>query len=52
MRITEFDQVDRESSLAIHLAIGISRGERMIGLKKATELGVVRSPHCLLSAVK
>jgi 16S rRNA (uracil1498-N3)-methyltransferase len=40
-RITEFDQADRESSLAIHLAIGISRGERMDWIiQKATELGV------------
>ena len=40
VRITEFDQVDRESSLAIHLAIGISRGERMDWtIQKATELG-------------
>lgn len=33
--------VERESSLAIHLAIGISRGERMdFVLQKSTELGV------------
>jgi len=41
VRITEFDQTDRESSLSIHLAIGISRGERMDWImQKATELGV------------
>jgi 16S rRNA (uracil1498-N3)-methyltransferase len=40
-RITEFDQAERESSLSIHLAIGISRGERMDWImQKATELGV------------
>lgn len=34
-------QVERESPLAIHLAIGISRGERMdFVLQKSTELGV------------
>ncbi len=39
--ITNFDQVSRESSLSIHLAIGISRGERMDWImQKATELGV------------
>jgi 16S rRNA (uracil1498-N3)-methyltransferase len=41
VRITEFDQTDRESSLSIHLGIGISRGERMDWIiQKATELGV------------
>ena len=41
VRITGFDQTDRESSLSIHLAIGISRGERMDWImQKATELGV------------
>ena len=41
VRITDFDQADRESSLSIHLAIGISRGERMDWImQKATELGV------------
>jgi 16S rRNA (uracil1498-N3)-methyltransferase len=39
--INSFNQVDRESSLSIHLAIGISRGERMDWIvQKATELGV------------
>ena len=39
--ITNFDRVSRESSLSIHLAIGISRGERMDWImQKATELGV------------
>ena len=41
VRIMEFKQTDRESSLSIHLAIGISRGERMDWImQKATELGV------------
>jgi 16S rRNA (uracil1498-N3)-methyltransferase len=41
VRITEFDKADRESNLSIHLAIGISRGERMdLIVQKATELGV------------
>ena len=41
VRITEFDKTDRESSLSVHLAIGISRGERMDWIvQKATELGV------------
>ena len=39
--ITQFVAVDRESPLQIHLAIGISRGDRMDWLvQKATELGV------------
>ena len=39
--ITHFDPVERESSLSTHLAIGISRGERMDWIvQKATELGV------------
>ena len=41
VRVTEFDKTDRESNLSIHLAIGISRGERMdLIVQKATELGV------------
>ena len=37
----EFDPVERESPLHIHLAIGISRGERMdLVVQKATELGI------------
>ncbi|MBU3068460.1 16S rRNA (uracil(1498)-N(3))-methyltransferase [Aestuariicella sp. G3-2] len=41
--ISEFHDVERESPLAIHLGIGISRGERMDWvLQKATELGVTR----------
>lgn len=41
VRIAAFDQTNRESSLSIHLAIGISRGERMDWImQKATELGV------------
>lgn len=39
--VTGFTQIDRESPLQIHLAIGISRGERMDWIvQKATELGV------------
>ena len=39
--INEFVDIDRESSLSIHLAIGISRGERMDWIvQKATELGI------------
>ena len=41
VRVTEFDKTGRESNLSIHLAIGISRGERMdLIVQKATELGV------------
>lgn len=41
VQINAFAAVDRESPLAIHLAIGISRGERMDWIvQKATELGV------------
>ncbi len=41
VRIDEISAVDRESPLRIHLAIGISRGERMdFVLQKSTELGV------------
>ena len=37
----EFDPIERESPLHIHLAIGISRGERMdLVVQKSTELGV------------
>jgi 16S rRNA (uracil1498-N3)-methyltransferase len=37
----KFDPVERESPLHIHLAIGISRGERMdLVVQKATELGI------------
>lgn len=43
VNITGFSAGDRESPLAIELAIGISRGERMDWvLQKATELGVTR----------
>ena len=38
-----FDPIDRESPLSIHLAIGISRSDRMdTVIQKATELGVTR----------
>lgn len=41
VQINAFAAVDRESPLSIHLAIGISRGERMDWIvQKATELGV------------
>src|SRR5476651_389233 len=40
-RLIEFDAAERESPLAITLALGISAGERMdYSLQKATELGV------------
>ena len=39
--VTGFTEIDRESPLEIHLAIGISRGERMDWIvQKASELGV------------
>lgn len=38
-----FDEIERESALAIHLGIAISRGDRMDWvIQKATELGVSR----------
>lgn len=41
IQINEGHEVSRESSLYTHLAVGISRGERMdLVLQKATELGV------------
>ena len=41
--INRFVDIDRESPLCIHLAIGISRGERMDWImQKATELGVTQ----------
>jgi len=41
VRLTEFHAAERESPLAITLALGISAGERMdYSLQKATELGV------------
>lgn len=41
--IDVFNEVERESPLAIHLGIGVSRGERMDWvLQKATELGVAK----------
>jgi 16S rRNA (uracil1498-N3)-methyltransferase len=41
VRLTEFRAAERESPLAITLALGISAGERMdYSLQKATELGV------------
>ncbi|MFV8818824.1 16S rRNA (uracil(1498)-N(3))-methyltransferase [Haliea sp. E17] len=41
VQIGEYRAVDNESPLAIHLGIGLSRGERMdLVVQKATELGV------------
>jgi len=41
IQVKQFTQDNRQSSLELHLAIGISRGERMDWvLQKATELGV------------
>jgi 16S rRNA (uracil1498-N3)-methyltransferase len=41
VRVDTVDVMERESPLGIHLAIGISRGERMdFVLQKSTELGV------------
>ena len=43
VRIDSVAAVDRESPLAVTLAIGVSRGDRMdFVVQKATELGVVR----------
>lgn len=42
-RITALHRIDRESPLAITLAVSISRGERMdLTVQKATELGAAR----------
>jgi len=42
IKLLQYENVNRESPLAIHLAQGISRGERMdYVIQKATELGVV-----------
>ena len=39
-KVVEYRDIDRESALKVHLAIGVSRGERMdLILQKATELG-------------
>lgn len=41
VRLNRFDDVCRESTLKIHLALGISRGDRMdTAIQKAVELGV------------
>lgn len=43
IQINQFNQDNRQSTLDLHLAIGISRGERMDWvLQKATELGVTQ----------
>lgn len=55
VHVTGFDDNDRESPLKIHLAIGISRGERMdLVVQKATELGVtsIQPLFCERSEVK
>ncbi len=40
-RVGTFHDMDRESPLAVHLGLGIAKGERMdFALQKATELGV------------
>ncbi len=40
VKVVEYRDIDRESGLKIHLAIGVSRGERMdLIVQKATELG-------------
>jgi len=39
-KVIEYRDIDRESALKVHLAIGVSRGERMdLIVQKATELG-------------
>lgn len=39
-KVVEYRDIDRESPLKVHLAIGVSRGERMdLIVQKATELG-------------
>ncbi len=41
VRVGAFHDAERESPLAVHLGLGISKGERMdFALQKATELGV------------
>jgi 16S rRNA (uracil1498-N3)-methyltransferase len=40
VKVVEYRDIDRESALKVHLAIGVSRGERMdLIVQKATELG-------------
>ena len=52
--ITEFNDINRESSLFTHLGLGISKGERMdFALQKAVELGVneispLFTEHCVV----
>mgnify|MGYP001246595869 CR=1 FL=1 len=41
VHLQEFNAIERESPLSIHLGVGVSRGDRMdFSLQKATELGV------------
>jgi len=53
--IDSFDDKDTESILAIHLALGISKGERMdFAIQKAVELGVTEitplyTEHCVVN---
>jgi len=43
VQLLDFDPIERESPLSIHLIQGISKGERMdVTLQKATELGATR----------
>jgi 16S rRNA (uracil1498-N3)-methyltransferase len=43
IQVNQFTEDNRQSSLELHLAIGVSRGERMDWvLQKATELGITR----------
>ncbi len=55
VKITGFIDNDRESPLATHLALGISKGERMdFALQKAVELGVneitpLYTAHCVVN---
>ena len=46
VKVLKHRDIDRESGLKVHLAIGVSRGERMdLIVQKATELGSRKSPH-------
>ena len=50
-RIESFHDIERASPLAIHLGIGLSRGDRFdTVVQKATELGVAELPHCIPNA--
>ncbi len=55
VRITGFSETNSESPLATHLALGISKGERMdFAMQKAVELGIneitpLYTAHCVVS---